>query len=97
MGFGPSISNAIKILTNLSKSGISVEILDLRTLNPIDENTILTSLKKTKRLCVIEYGWPRSGIASEIISIVTRKIKLKTSQLVLLARKPCSYSKTFGK
>ncbi len=81
VGFGPSISNAIKISDQLTKSGISAEILDLRTLNPIDENTILTSLKKTKRLCVIEYGWPRAGIASEIISIVTRKIKLKNKPI----------------
>ncbi len=82
IGFGPSINDILDISKTLKdKYRISSEIIDLRTINPIDESTILKSIKKTKRLAVIEYGWPRCSISSEIISIVTKNIKLKTRPL----------------
>ena len=59
---------------------IDVEVLDLRTINPLDEKTIIQSVK-TKRLAIVEYGWPRCSISSEIISIVTKKINLKSKPL----------------
>ena len=78
VGFGPSIVNALEVSYSLEKSiKISCEIIDLRSLNPIDEKTILSSVSKTKNLCVIEHGWPNSSISSDIISKVTEKIKLK--------------------
>lgn len=78
VGFGPSIINALEVAEILYKTKkINCEIVDLRTINPIDEETIMNSVKKTKNLCVIEHGWPNSSISSEIISRVTRKINLK--------------------
>ena len=56
-------------------------MLDLRTVNPLDEKTIIQSVKKTKRLAIVEYGWPRCSISSEIISILTKKINLKSKPL----------------
>ena len=56
---------------------ISCEIVDLRSINPIDEKTILQSVKKTKNLCVIEHGWPNSSVSSDIISKVLSKVSLK--------------------
>ena len=58
---------ASKVLKNM---GIDVEIIDLRTLRPLDTNTIYTSVKKTKRALVIDNGWMKYGISSEIISIL---------------------------
>ena len=82
VGFGPSIVNSLEVSSQLEKSKkISCEIIDLRSLNPIDEKTIFTSVNKTKNLCVIEYGWPNSSISSDIISKVTEKIKLKNKPI----------------
>ena len=82
IGFGPSINNTLDISKELnSKFKIDAEVIDLRTLNPLDEKTILKSVNKTKRLAVIEYGWPRCGISSEIISCVTKKINLKNKPI----------------
>ena len=53
---------------------ISCEIIDLRTVKPYDGKTILSSVKKTKRLMVVDYDWPMGGIASEIISFVSEKL-----------------------
>ena len=64
-----------------NEHNIKAEVLDLRTLNPLDEKTILQSVNNTKRLAVVEYGWPRCSISSEIISIVTKKINLKSKPL----------------
>jgi len=58
----------------LSKYGISVEVIDLRSLRPLDETTILNSVKKTGRLLVADNGWSKFGVSSEVISIVTQKI-----------------------
>jgi pyruvate dehydrogenase E1 component beta subunit len=54
--------------------GISCEIIDLRTVKPYDKATILKSVKKTKRLMVVDYDWPMGGIASEIISFVSENL-----------------------
>ena len=59
---------AADILKN--KHGISVEAIDLRTLRPLDKETILSSLKKTNRLVTLEEGWPFAGIGSAIAAIV---------------------------
>lgn len=57
------INNSIKEIESL---GISAEIIDLRTLRPLDIDTIINSVKKTNRLLCIEEGWPYAGICSEI-------------------------------
>jgi pyruvate dehydrogenase E1 component beta subunit len=53
----------------LAEEGIDAEVIDLRTLRPLDRQAILASLAKTNRLIVAEEGWPTCSIASEIISI----------------------------
>ena len=54
----------------LSLDGIEVEVIDLRTIQPLDIETILNSVKKTNRLVVVEEGWGFAGIASEVCSQV---------------------------
>lgn len=50
--------------------GIDVEVINLRTLKPIDFNTIVQSVRKTNRVITVEEGWPQCGVGSEIVSIV---------------------------
>lgn len=54
----------------LAKEGISAEVINLRSLRPIDHETIVQSVKKTNRLVTVEGGWPQCGIGSEICAIV---------------------------
>ncbi len=57
------VNPAVEALTN---EGINVEVIDLRTVRPIDYETILTSVKKTNRLVIVEEAWPLASISSEI-------------------------------
>jgi pyruvate dehydrogenase E1 component beta subunit len=54
----------------LAAEGIDAEVIDLRTLRPLDKEAVLKSLKKTNRMVVVEEGWPTCSIASEITAIV---------------------------
>jgi pyruvate dehydrogenase E1 component beta subunit len=60
---------ALEAAATLADEGIDAEVIDLRTLRPLDKQTVLESLAKTNRLIVAEEGWPTCSIASEIISI----------------------------
>jgi len=60
---------ALDAAASLADEGIDAEVIDLRTLRPLDKETVLNSLAKTNRLIVAEEGWPTCSIASEIVSI----------------------------
>jgi len=60
---------ALEAAQELMAEGINAEVIDLRTLRPLDKATVLESLKRTNRMVVVEEGWPVCSIASEIISI----------------------------
>jgi pyruvate dehydrogenase E1 component beta subunit len=60
---------ALEAANTLAGEGIDAEVIDLRTLRPLDKQTVLASLAKTNRLIVAEEGWPTCSIASEIIAI----------------------------
>ena len=66
VSFGKIIKEAYKAGDILEKEGISVEIIDLRTVKPMDHEAILTSVKKTNRLVILEEAWPFGSVASEI-------------------------------
>jgi pyruvate dehydrogenase E1 component beta subunit len=57
---------ALKAEAELSSEGIDVEIIDLRTLRPLDSETVVASIQKTNRCVVIEEGWQQNGIGAEI-------------------------------
>ena len=65
IGVGVSLEAADK----LASEGIEAEVIDLRTLRPLDKQAVLTSLAKTNRLVVVEEGWPTCSISSEISAI----------------------------
>ena len=65
IGVGLSLEAAV----TLAEEGIEAEVLDLRTLRPLDREAVLTSLAKTNRLVIAEEGWPTCSIASEVMAI----------------------------
>lgn len=56
----------------LQKEGISAEVIDLRTIRPLDHKTIVESVKKTNRLVVIDESWPFAGVSSEIAYVIQK-------------------------
>jgi pyruvate dehydrogenase E1 component beta subunit len=53
--------------------GVSAEVVDLRSLRPLDEHTLITSVLKTGRCVVAEEGWPHCGIGAQVVDIVQRE------------------------
>ena len=66
VSFGKIIKEADKAADELAKEGISCEIIDLRTVKPMDYEAILNSVKKTNRLVILEEAWPFGNVATEI-------------------------------
>ncbi|MEO0411248.1 MAG: pyruvate dehydrogenase complex E1 component subunit beta [Pseudomonadota bacterium] len=60
---------ALEAADTLAQQGISAEVIDLRTIRPLDKVTVLNSLKKTNRLVSVEEGWPQFSVSSEIMAI----------------------------
>ena len=57
---------ALAAADELAKEGISAEVIDLRTIRPMDHETIINSVKKTNRIIVIDEAWPFAGVSAEI-------------------------------
>ena len=74
VSFGKIIKEAYKAADELEKEGIECEIIDLRTLRPIDYDTVLESVKKTNRLVVLEEAWPFGNISTDISHKVQNEI-----------------------
>jgi pyruvate dehydrogenase E1 component beta subunit len=70
VSFSMGMTYALKAAEELAKGGIEAEVVDLRTLRPMDTHTIVESVKKTGRIVTVEEGWPQSGIGAEIAARV---------------------------
>jgi pyruvate dehydrogenase E1 component beta subunit len=68
VSFGIGMTYAVKAVEELEKMGISVELIDLRTIRPLDIATVIASVKKTGRCVTVEEGWPQNSIGSDIAS-----------------------------
>ena len=66
VSFGKILKVAMTAALELEKEGISVELVDLRTVRPIDYDTVVNSVKKTNRLVIVEEAWPLASISTEI-------------------------------
>lgn len=66
VSFGKIIKPALEAALELEKEGIKAEVIDLRTIRPIDYETVINSVKKTNRLVIVEEAWPLGSIATEI-------------------------------
>ena len=69
VSYSIGVGLALEAAEQLAGEGIDAEVIDLRTLRPLDKETILESLAKTNRLVIAEEGWPTCSIASEVIAI----------------------------
>ena len=74
VSYGKMMKTVFEADKELVKEGISVEIIDLRTIRPLDYNTILKSVKKTNRLIIVEESWPFGSISSEISYHVQKNV-----------------------
>lgn len=68
--FSRMVGLALEAAELLAAEGISAEVINLRTIRPLDTQTIVNSVKKTNRIVNVEEGWPQSGIGSEICAVV---------------------------
>lgn len=73
VSFGKILKLAMQAAADLEQEGISVEVIDLRTIRPLDYETVLNSVKKTNRLVILEEAWPFGSVASEITYMVQQK------------------------
>jgi pyruvate dehydrogenase E1 component beta subunit len=72
VSFNKMMEVAKKAAEELAKEGISAEVIDLRTIRPLDYETIIRSVQKTNRLVVVDESWPFAGVSSEIAYAVQR-------------------------
>lgn len=70
VSFGLQVGLCLKAAEELARDGIDAEVINLRTIRPMDRHTILESLKKTHRIVSVEEGWPFAGIGAEISALV---------------------------
>ena len=67
------VHTALKAADVLTGEGIEAEVVDLRTLRPLDERAVLASVARTHRCVVVQEGWPFAGVAAEVIALVARE------------------------
>lgn len=70
VAYSISVRDALKAAEQLAGEGIDAEVIDLRTLRPLDTATIVESVRKTNRIVAVEEGWPVCGICSEIAAVL---------------------------
>jgi pyruvate dehydrogenase E1 component beta subunit len=68
--FSVMVGHALEAANQLAEQGIDAEVIDLRTMRPLDTATIVESVKKTNRIVSVEEGWPVAGMGSEIAAIM---------------------------
>lgn len=73
VSFGIGMTYAVKAADELAKEGIDVEVIDLRTIRPMDLPTVIESVKKTGRLLTVEEGYPQSSVGTEIATRVMQQ------------------------
>jgi pyruvate/2-oxoglutarate/acetoin dehydrogenase E1 component len=68
--FSKMVGLALEAAEILAAEGISVEVINLRSIRPLDRETIIRSVHKTNRLVTVEEGWPQHGIGAEIAATI---------------------------
>jgi len=97
IGYGRVVHEALKAAEELAKEGISAEVINLRSIRPLDVDTIIASVKKTSRLVTCEECTPQSGVGSELIALVNEfafDYLDAPPERITLADVPVPYSKS---
>jgi pyruvate dehydrogenase E1 component beta subunit len=67
-----TVAVVLRAAEQLAKDGVNAEVLDLRTIRPMDTEAVLNSVGKTHRCVVVEEGWPFAGVGAEVVDVVQR-------------------------
>ena len=70
VSFSRAVGHCLEAAKKLAADGINIEVINLRSIRPLDEATIVKSVKKTNRIITVEEGWPHFGIGSEIAALI---------------------------
>lgn len=73
VSYSITVGEALKAADKLAEEGISAEVIDLRTIRPLDIETVIESLKKTNRCVIAEEGWPQCSVASDVSAQLMEK------------------------
>jgi pyruvate dehydrogenase E1 component beta subunit len=73
IAYGGTLGKALAAAEQLAGEGIAAEVIDLRVLRPLDDATILASLRKTRRALVVDEGWRSGSLAAEIITRIVEQ------------------------
>jgi pyruvate dehydrogenase E1 component beta subunit len=68
-----TVSVSLKAADQLAAEGINAEVLDLRTIRPLDTDAVLASVAKTHRCVVVEEGWPFAGVGAQVVDVIQRE------------------------
>ena len=71
--YGANVSKALEAAQTLSEEGIDIEVIDLRSLRPIDDETIMASVTKTHRVLIVDEGWKSGSISAEIMARINEQ------------------------
>ncbi|MFJ8817534.1 alpha-ketoacid dehydrogenase subunit beta [Amycolatopsis thermoflava] len=96
VAYGGTLHVATEAADELAAAGISAEVVDLRTLRPLDEDTVLDSVRRTHRLVVVDEGWRSGSLSAEISARVTEKAFYELDapvERVCTAEVPMPYAK----
>ena len=77
ISFSYALIECLRAVKFLKKMNINCELIDLRCLRPIDKKTIINSVKKTKKVLIVDNGWTTNGISAEVSSIINENINNK--------------------
>ena len=86
--YGYMVREAIKAADQLEKDGVSVEIVDLRTVSPLDMETITASVEKTGRLVVVQEAQRQAGVADKVASEVSQRSILSLEEPIKVVAAP---------
>jgi pyruvate dehydrogenase E1 component beta subunit len=71
--WGKMVHASLKAAETLAREEIEAQVLDLRTIRPLDEQAVLEAVRATKHCVVVQEGWPFAGVAAELITMVVRE------------------------
>jgi pyruvate/2-oxoglutarate/acetoin dehydrogenase E1 component len=74
IAYGGTLSKALDAAATLAKEGIEAEVIDLRTLRPLDDRTIFASVERTRRVAIVDEGWRTGGLSAEIAARIGENV-----------------------
>lgn len=90
------VQNALQAAEELAGMGVECEVVNLRSIRPLDMNTVMQSVMKTNNLVTVEYGWPTGGVGSEVIAGVIEGKRGNLILYIIILRETSQYCLEFA-